>query len=148
MTNACQFWEPGLDKLSFGICYIRFFFAQESQYFSRMVAPSTANIISWVAVLLQLIQNFVFPSTLTNGLIDKNFLYDECKDLVPGSTFFSLITLYIYISCLLSMLRRISVRDYSNSYYKLKYRGFTYFYGVITNSYGKSLCHFPNEKKN
>ena len=60
-----------INDLLYLLFYI--FFAHESQYFSIIVAPSTANIASCVAVLPQLTQYFVFPPTSTNALIDEKF---------------------------------------------------------------------------
>ena len=76
------FWEQGSNKRSFSICYFIFLFAHESQYFSIMVAPSTVNIASWVAVLPQLTQYFVFPPTSTNALIDEKFFSIICRQLL------------------------------------------------------------------
>src|ERR1043165_3357868 len=73
------YFEIKSNKGSFGICYFISFFEQESQYFSIMVAPSTVNTASCVALLPQITQGFVFPLTSTNALSDENFLCNECK---------------------------------------------------------------------
>jgi hypothetical protein len=53
--------------------------AQVSQYFSTRIAPSpTINNASFVALLPQVIQNFVFPLASVNGFNTENVFSNYC----------------------------------------------------------------------
>ena len=66
------------DKWSLKAVFYSFFctcVTHVSQYFSMSIAPSpTVNNASWVALLPQVTQNFVFPPSSTNDLSVENIL--------------------------------------------------------------------------
>ena len=76
-----------LKQIFFAICYFIFFLPRESQYFSIILAPSTLNNASWVAILPQLTQCVILPPTSSNGrndyiIIFYNDNYKWCSILV------------------------------------------------------------------
>jgi hypothetical protein len=79
VQNAIFSWD---NYFVVPICYFASFSAQESQYFSMTIAPSTLNNASFVAMLPQLTQNFPFLPTSSKDLSnEKTFFPFYCFTL-------------------------------------------------------------------
>lgn len=81
LQNAIFSWD---NYFVVPICYFASFSAQESQYFSMTIAPSTLNNASFVAMLPQLTQNFPFLPTSSKTLaMKKLFFHSIVSPLQP-----------------------------------------------------------------